>query len=315
LQIPKLLEDLRSTPANARAFGMAIWSFVCAHENKSLGFGHDEIHPTPRVESRIVELGLRGRSAAVAAASKGLGRAVAIALAQEGVDVAVCARTAEDVRTVEAELQASGVRTLGLPLDVTDPDAPGAFIEAAVEAFGRLDIVFSNVGGPPTGSFDSFSLPDYEAAVNSNLMTHIRMCLAAVPHMRRAKWGRILVLGSLTMKQPLEGLILSTSARSGVAGFAKSLADEVAADGITVNCICPGRILTDRIRSLAETRAQRTGESFDSSLRMFERDIPMRRIGQPEELAALAVFLASERASYITGTSIQVDGGLTRSLT
>ncbi|MCA1834430.1 MAG: SDR family oxidoreductase [Actinomycetota bacterium] len=262
-----------------------------------------------------MDLGLRGRAAAVSASSKGLGRAVALELAREGVDVAICARSEAALRDTESALRETDVRVLAMPIDLTEAGAPAAFVEATVAEFGRLDILFANVGGPPAGTVDTFELADYEEAVNSNLMAQVKMCLAALPHMRAARWGRIIILGSLTMKQPVEGLMLSTMARSGVAGFAKSLSDEIAAEGITVNCVCPGRILTDRIRTLAQMRSDRTGEPLEVSLKLFDADMPAKRMGQPEELSALVAFLASERASYITGAAIQVDGGWTRSIT
>jgi 3-oxoacyl-[acyl-carrier protein] reductase len=262
-----------------------------------------------------VELGLQGRAAAVAASSRGLGRAVAVALAREGCDVAISARDEAALRNAEDEIRDIGVRVLATPLDLAKPDAAVRFVDGAAEAFGRLDVLFTNTGGPPVGGWDSFGDAEYHAALEANLLAHVRMCRAAVPHMRRGGYGRIVMLGSLSMKQPAPGLVLSTTARAGLTGFAKSLADEIASSGITVNCIAPGRILTDRIRSLADERARRTGEPIERALQAFESDIPLGRMGAPDELAALAVFLASERASYVTGTVIPVDGGMSRSLT
>lgn len=262
-----------------------------------------------------MELGLKGRAAAVAAGSKGLGRAVAVALAREGCDVALCARNEPDLRDAEAQIRDLGVRVHVQVLDLSEADAAPDFVNGAAQAFGRLDVLFTNSGGPSIGPWDSFDDSAFEAALNQNLLAHIRMARAAVPHMRKGGYGRILMLGSLSMKQPITGLVLSTTARAGLTGFAKSLADELGPTGITVNCIAPGRILTDRLRSVAESIAVGTGEPLENALRAFDRDIPLGRMGLPEELAALAVFLASEAASYITGTVIPVDGGMARSLT
>ncbi len=258
-----------------------------------------------------MELGLRGRVAAVAASSKGLGRAVAVALAREGCDVAICARDASALSNAEDEIRDAGVRVHATALDLSRPGAAETFVDGAAETFGRLDVLFTNTGGPPAGSWDSFGDEQYAAALNTNLLAHVRMARAAVPHMRRGGYGRIIMLGSLSMKQPIRGLVLSTTARAGLTGFAKSLADEIAPLGITVNCIAPGRILTDRLRSIAEL----SGEPIERALKALETDIPLGRMGAPDELAALAVFLASERASYVTGTVIPVDGGMSRPLT
>ncbi len=259
-----------------------------------------------------MEIGLRGRAAAVAAASKGLGRAVALAFAREGADVAICARGEDQLNATAEELRAFGVRVHAVTTDLAARGAAAAFVDGAAGAFGRLDILVANSGGPPGGDPDSFGEDDYRSAVELNLMSSVGMCGAAIPHMRRGGWGRIVIISSITVKQPVDGLILSSTVRSGVAGYAKALSDAVAPDGITVNSVCPGVILTDRIRELAAERSEKRGVAPEVMLKAYEPDIPMKRLGTPEELAAVVAFLASEPASYVTGTVISVDGGMAR---
>lgn len=261
-----------------------------------------------------MDLGLKGRVAAVAASSRGLGRAVAFALAREGADVAICARGEEALLQTASELRRIGVRIHPVGLDITRPGQAAAFVDGAAASLGRLDILVTNAGGPPSGPADSFGEEGYRAAIESNLISTVAMTFAALAHMRERGWGRIVNISSLSIKQPLEGLILSSTARAGSAGFAKTLADHVAPDGITINTVCPGLALTDRVRSLAEERAERSGATVEAVLKSYESTIPMRRIGSPDEVAALVAFLASEPAGYITGTTIAVDGGMARTL-
>lgn len=261
-----------------------------------------------------MELGLKGRVALVAASSRGLGRACATAFAREGADVAICARGRDDLRRAETELVELGVRVHAAVADVSIPDDCRRFVHGAAEAFGRVDVLVNNNGGPPSGAFDSFTESDYRAALELNLLSTVRCTLAAVPLMRRGGWGRVVNITSIAAKQPLEGLVLSNMSRVGVIGFSKTLATALAGEGITVNTVCPGPTLTDRIRSLAEQRAERDRIPLEEALKAYLTDIPMGRLGAPEEVAALVVFLASGPASFITGTTIQVDGGMTRAL-
>jgi 3-oxoacyl-[acyl-carrier protein] reductase len=261
-----------------------------------------------------VDLGLKGRVALVAASSRGIGRACAEAFAREGADVAICARGKDDLRDAEAKLVELGVRVHAAVADLSISDDCRRFVQGAAEALGRVDVLVNNCGGPPSGAFDSFSEDDYRKALELNLLSTVRCTLGAVPLMRRGGWGRIVNITSVAAKQPLEGLVLSNSSRAAVAGFAKTLATALAREGITVNTVCPGPTFTDRIRSLATQRAERERIPFDQAVKAYLTDIPMGRLGRPVEIAAMVVFLASDPASYVTGTTIQVDGGMVRAL-
>jgi 3-oxoacyl-[acyl-carrier protein] reductase len=262
-----------------------------------------------------MDLGLRGKVALIAAASRGLGRAIAEELGAEGASLVMCARGKEALTEAsEAVRAASGVDVLSVPADVSRPDDVTRLVRSAIARFGRIDILVTNAGGPPSGNFESLGPEKWDEAVRLTLLSTVNLCREALPGMRQRKWGRIINVTSITVKQPVDGLMLSNSLRAGVTGFARTLANEVAADGITVNNILPGYTQTQRIESLAKAAAEREGISIDESLKKWTAEIPMRRLGEPREFAALAAFLASERASYITGTSIQVDGGWIRSL-
>jgi len=261
-----------------------------------------------------MDLGLRGKVAAVSAASKGLGRACAEALAREGCDVAICARGEEALRAAEKDLGALGVRVHAMTLDLSEPDACERFIADTVAVLGRLDIVVANNAGPPIGGSEDFDDDAYRAALEANMLVHVRLARAAVPHMRARGWGRIINITSAAAKQPIEGLILSNVARTSVAGFAKTLSFEVGPHGITVNTVAPGPHRTDRLLNLARARMEAEGIGEDEALAPFAGGVPAGRIGEPAEFGALVAFLASERAGFIHGVTIQVDGGQTRSL-
>ncbi len=262
-----------------------------------------------------MDLGIKGKVAIVAASSKGLGKAVAMGLAEEGVKVTICARGEETLKEAAREIESrTGAEILAICADVTQLKDIKNLVSETVKKHGNVDILVNNAGGPPLGIFPNFSEEDWKKAVELNLMSTINLTREAIPYMQRQKWGRIINITSVAVKQPIEGLILSNTVRAGVVGLAKTLSNELAADNITVNNICPGRILTDRIRSLAQGRAKQQGKSPEEIMISWENDIPMRRLGKPEELANLVVFLASERAAYITGTTVQVDGGVVKSL-
>jgi 3-oxoacyl-[acyl-carrier protein] reductase len=262
-----------------------------------------------------MELGLRGRPALVAAASRGLGRASARALAAEGARVAICARDEGALRATRDELaEATGGEIVAIPADVGTQAGAVDFVRAATEALGGCQILVANAGGPPTGEALGFSDDDIREAVELNFLSTVRMVREAVPSMREAGYGRIVVISSSTVKQPVSGLVLSTSARAATAGWARHLADEVAADGITVNTVMPGRIETDRVKWLRGQRAEREGLTTDEVARQEANTIPIGRTGDPAELGAVVAFLCSELASYVTGTFVPVDGGLYRGL-
>ncbi len=262
-----------------------------------------------------MDLGLGGRVALVCGSTRGIGRAVAKALAQEGARVGVNGRHQDAVERAARELASeTGRGVTAFTADVAVPEDAERLVQSVAHELGRLDILFCNAGGPPAAPFTQQPGDAWRHAIDLNLFSAVHLARAAVPIMRKAEWGRIVCLASVAAKQPLAGLILSTTARAGLLGFAKALADEMAPEGITVNVVCPGFIATERIAELTETRATRERRPAQDVTREMVAAIPMARMGQPEELAAAVAFLASERASYITGAVLQVDGGFTRSI-
>lgn len=262
-----------------------------------------------------MDLGLRGKIAFVAAASKGLGRAIAEELAREGASLVINARGAEELeRTRSIIADESGVDVIGLPGDLSKPDDARATIDAALAHYGRIDVLITNAGGPPSGTFDSLTPEMWKSAFDLTLMSVVNLVRPVLPGMRERHWGRIINVTSIAVKQPVNGLMLSNSLRSAVTGFARTLANETARDGITVNNILPGYTRTERVTSLSSATAAREGITAEQAVGRWEAEIPMGRLGEPREFAALAAFLASERASYITGASIAVDGGWIKSL-
>jgi 3-oxoacyl-[acyl-carrier protein] reductase len=262
-----------------------------------------------------MDLGLKGKVALVAAASRGLGRAVAEEFAAEGASLILCARGAEGLSEACRHIESTwGVPVVGVAGDVSSAADVSRVVGAGLERFGRVDILLTNAGGPPAGTFDGLSADDWEAATRLVLTSVLELTRAVLPGMRERRWGRILNVTSIAVKQPVANLMLSNSLRAAVTGFARTLANEVASEGVTVNNLLPGYTRTERVEELARTVSQREGVGEAEVRARWESEIPMRRLGEPREFAALAAFLASERASYITGASITVDGGWVRSL-
>ena len=262
-----------------------------------------------------MDLGLNGKIALVAAASKGLGRAVAEELAAEGASLVLCARGNDELQATCAAIAAAhGVPVLGIAADVAVAADVARVVQAAQARFGRIDVLVTNAGGPPAGTFDTLSSEMWQAATQLLLTSVVELTRAVLPGMKERGWGRILNITSISVKQPVANLMLSNSLRAAVTGMARTLATEVAPFGVTVNNILPGYTRTERVVSLAEAAAVREGISAAAATARWEAEIPMRRLGEPREFAALAAFLWSERASYITGTSVPVDGGWIRSL-
>ena len=262
-----------------------------------------------------MNLGVEGKVALVAASSRGLGRAVAEELGAEGVDLVLCARGAAALEeTARAIRAASRVRVLAVTADLSQLADVAVVVGAAMKEFGRVDILVTNGGGPPAGPFESHSADAWHAAVRQNLDSVVELTRDVLPGMKERRWGRIINITSIAVKQPVDNLILSNSIRAAVTGFARTLANEVASFGVTVNNVMPGYTRTDRVTELASKNAKLKGTSSADEIAVWEKQIPIGRLGEPREFAALVAFLASERASYVTGSSIAVDGGWIRGL-
>lgn len=255
-----------------------------------------------------MDLKIQNKVALVLAASKGLGKAIATTLSAEGADVVIGSRNQQELDATADEIRKTAKgKVIAIVVDVNKPEQLEHIVAETVKTFGRLDILVNNAGGPPFNKFETFSDEQWQAAFDQNLMSFVRASRLVVPHMRTAGGGRIVNIISASVKYVMANSVLSTSMRMGVVGMAKLLADELGPDNITVNNVAPGLILTGRIK---ETMPQ--GHNFEAALKEKSQTIPLRRIGKPEELAALVAFLASEPAAYITGTTIQIDGGANR---
>lgn len=262
-----------------------------------------------------METGLRGRLALVAASSQGIGRATAQAFAAEGANLAMCARNQANLRSAASEIQKQhAVEVLSEAFDVTDASAVRQFVAEAAKKFGRIDICVTNAGGPPAKGFLATTPDDWQSAVNQNLLSVVHFAREVIPYMQHRKWGRLITITSITVKQPVADLVLSNAVRTAVVGLVKSLANEFGKDGILVNNVGPGYTATDRLKNLAAARARATGQSEEEISRNWTADTPLQRLGQPEEIAQAIVWLASERASFITGQTILADGGLYKGL-
>lgn len=261
-----------------------------------------------------MDLGLRDRVALVAAGSKGLGRAIALGLAAEGARVAICARGKDALDATVADLTRTGAAAVGFVADVSRSEDVANVVASTEAALGPVDILVTNSGGPRSGTFDVLSPEDWDQATRVLLTSAVGLTRGVLPGMKARKWGRILNITSIAAKQPVDGLMLSNSLRAAVTAFARTLANEVAPHGVTVNNLLPGYTRTDRVVDLANQMAAAAGSTPQTVTGKWEAQIPMGRLGEPREFAALAAFLASERASYITGQSIAVDGGWIRGL-
>ncbi len=258
-----------------------------------------------------MDLGLKGKTALVTAASKGMGRACAMGLAAEGARVVMCARTEADVNAAAETIRArTGAEVLAVRADVTQAADVTALVARATEAFGGVDVLVANAGGPPRGKFAEMDDAAWQGAYEVSLLSVVRLVREVLPGMQRRKWGRVITIQSISVKQPIDGLLLSNAVRPGVAGLMKTLVGEYSRDNITFSTVCPGRILTDRLLG----GAKQAGVSPEEYAVKAGADVPLGRVGTPEEFANVVVFLASERASYVTGVALQVDGGLVRGL-
>jgi len=262
-----------------------------------------------------MDLGLRERVAIVTGSSQGIGKAISLGLAQEGAKVSICARNEKQLNRTAKEIESStGIEVFAVPADLTKEEEIKRLVAQTFERFGRIDILVNNTGGPPSTTFLETSTQQWREAVNLLLMSVVTACSEVILHMQKRKWGRIINMTSFAAKQPAERLVLSNALRAGILGLTKTLSNELAQDGILVNAVCPGWTLTKRVEELAKTQSKTTGKTYEDIVKGWESQIPLKRVAQPREIADLVVFLASERASYITGAVIQVDGGVTKGL-
>ena len=262
-----------------------------------------------------MDLGLKDRVAIVAAASRGIGFACALELAREGARVFLCSRVAEHASEAAQKIhEQTGANVAGFACDVTNDAEVEGFLNLAVERAGQIDVCVTNAGGPPAKTFADADLELFRQAFELNALSAIRFAKLILPGMLERKWGRIINITSVSAKQPIDGLLLSNTVRAGLTGWAKTLSNEVAAEGITVNNVAPGYTMTERQDELAEIRGQAAGKSKQEIIESWAFQAPMRRMAEPEEIGAAVAFLASTRASYITGVTLQVDGGWVRGL-
>jgi len=262
-----------------------------------------------------MDLGLKGRTALVCGSSSGLGRAIADSLAAEGVSVAINSRSPEKLAKVRAEIvEATGAQVEAIPADLTNPDSINDLVNAAEDRLGKIDILITNTGGPPAGMFEDHSAEVWRDAIAQNFESVVNLVREVLPGMKERRWGRIVNVTSISVKQPVIGLILSNSIRAGITGFAKTISNEAAPFNVTVNNVLPGYTRTERLIHLAEAVAEREGTDVAGAYASWEAEIPMGRLAEPAELGAVTAFLCSEHASYVTGQSIAIDGGWIKGL-
>ncbi len=262
-----------------------------------------------------MDLGIHNKVALVAAASRGLGKAVALELSREGVRVAICSRTADTINQAAKDIaQETGHDVIGIAADVTDRDSIQSLVSQTVNRFGSVDILVTNAGGPPSGTVADLSPDHYRSAVELNLMSTITMTYEALPYMRKAQWGRVVAITSVSARQPIDELVLSNTARAGVLGFIKSFSNQFAGEGITANSVCPGYTKTERTVELARMFVESGKGTEEDFYAKVNQRVPMKRMGRVDEFAAAVAFLCSERASYITGVALPIDGGWVKGL-
>ena len=262
-----------------------------------------------------MNLNLKNKNAIVCASSQGLGKAAAIDLAKEGVNLAICSRDQEKIDKAKEEILQKtehNIKVIALKADLDSLEDIQIFLQEVEHSLGEVDILVNNTGGPPPSTFEQISDEDWQNAFNSTMMSAIRLSRAVVPNMKKKEWGRIINISSVSVKTPVNGLFLSNSLRMGVLGWAKALADELAAHGITVNTVCPGYTRTERVEAILESQSSSSGLSKEEIEKTIADNIPMKRVGEAEDLAGLITFLASEKANYMTGLAVQVDGGSAR---
>ena len=262
-----------------------------------------------------MNLNLKNKNAIVCASSQGLGKAAALDLAEEGVNIAICSRDQDKINKVKEEIHQKidhEIKVIALKVDLDSPDEIQAFYKQVENDLGSVDILVNNNGGPPPSTFEQLSDDDWQKAFNSTMMSCLRLSKLVIPNMKKNGWGRIINISSVSVKTPVNGLFLSNSLRMGVLGWAKALSDELAPHGVTVNTVCPGYTRTERVEAILETQSNSSGLKKEEIEKSIAENIPMKRVGEAEDLAGLITFLASEKADYMTGLAIQVDGGSAR---
>ena len=262
-----------------------------------------------------MNLNLKNKNAIVCASSQGLGKAAALDLAEEGVNLAICSRDQDKINKVKEDIHQkinSEIKVIALKVDLDSPDEIQAFYRQVQNDLGSVDILINNNGGPPPSTFEQLSDDDWQKAFNSTMMSCLRLSKLVIPNMKKNAWGRIINISSVSVKTPVNGLFLSNSLRMGVLGWAKALSDELAPHGVTVNTVCPGYTRTERVEAILETQSNSSGLKKEEIEKSIAENIPMKRVGEAEDLAGLITFLASEKADYMTGLAIQVDGGSAR---
>ncbi len=257
-----------------------------------------------------MDLGLKDKVAVVAAASQGLGKAVAMELAQEGARVAICSRSQSNIDAAAKDIRdKTGAEVLAVEADVTREEDVQRFVQTASDKWGTIHICVTNTGGPPAKDFEALSNDDWREGIDNTLMSAVYLARAVLPKMKEQKWGRLLFITSTTAKQPLHDLLLSSALRAGLTGLAKSLANQYGPHNILVNTIIPGHTKTERLQELEEVLSKKRGVPGEEIVKGWTQEVPTGRLGEPREFAAAVAFLASERASFITGSSLAVDGG------